>query len=86
MLAYYSRRPLWGGARPNYPRLSPQSSLFFDLYVNDLQFVFENRLSITLPNGVKFNSHLCADDQRPACIKACNRPAVFFYSSRLRMF
>ena len=86
MLAYYSRRPFWGGARPSYPWLSLQIPLFFNLYVNDLQFVFENRLSITLLNGVKFNSHLCADDQRPTGIKACNRPAVFFYSSRSWMF
>ena len=86
MLAYYSRRPLWGVARPNYPRLSLQIPLFFNLYVNDLQFVFENRLSITLPNSIKFNSHLCTDDQRPTGIKACNRPAVFFYSGRSWMF
>ena len=86
MLAYYNRRPLWGGARQNYTWLSLQIPLFFNLYVNDLQFVFENRLSITLPNGVKFNSHLCADDQRPTGIKACNMPAVFFYSSRSWMF
>ena len=70
MLDYYSRRPLGAGARPSYPWLSPQIPLFFNLYVNDLQFVFENRLSITLPNSVKFNSHLCADDQRSTGIKA----------------
>lgn len=65
------------------PLYMPESILYA---LVDLQFVFENRLSITLPNGVKFNSHLCADDQRPAGIKACNIPAVFFYSSRSWMF
>lgn len=65
------------------PCYMPESILYA---LVDLQFVFENRLSITLPNGVKFNSHLCADDQRPAGIKACNIPAVFFYSSRSWMF
>ena len=40
------------------------SPLFFNLYINDLPFVFENILSdpIVLPNGTKLNSLLYADD------------------------
>ena len=40
------------------------SLLFFNLYINDLPFVFEKILSdpIVLPNDTKFNSLLYADD------------------------
>ena len=40
------------------------SPLLFNLYVNDLPFVFENTLSkpIILPNGTKLNSLSYADD------------------------
>ena len=40
------------------------SPLLFNLYINDLPFAFENTLSdpSVLPNGVKLNSLLYADD------------------------
>ena len=40
------------------------SPLFFNLYINDLPFAFENILSdaIVLPNGTKLNSLSYADD------------------------
>ena len=41
-----------------------ESPLFFNLYINDRPFAFENMLSdaIVLPNGTKLNSLLYADD------------------------
>ena len=40
------------------------SPLLFNLYINDLPFAFENKLSdlFVLPNGAKLNSLLYADD------------------------
>ena len=48
----------------SYLRGVLQGPLLFNLYVNDLPFVFENTLSkpIILPNGTKLNSLSYADD------------------------